>query len=976
MEENAMARVRNDGALREIDRLFGEGTLAGLSDTGLVERYVAHRDELAFEGLVRRHGPMVLGICRRVLDDPNDADDAFQAAFLLLARKARSIRENGCVGAWLHRVAWRIALQLKSDAARRRDQERRAAERAAVGASMASSPWHDDTAAVIHEEIDRLPDRYRRPVVLCYLEELTYQQAADQLRWSEATTRGRLARARELLRARLTRRGVTLATAGLTLPAGTLPSPAATVPAALLQSAVRAARHIVLGESAAVSTTTIVLMKQAARTMMIARLKAIASAAFVVAALTGLAATGIGGDEPRFSGPGRVAKVEPAPRVIVGPAKEVEADAIAFHGHVMAPDGKPATGARVYTVAHRTGDDPARPIFRAKVNADGNYRFTIPRAEFDDATDGALSSTLIFLAAADGLGPDWIGLKKPTDEPINLRLVDDSVPISGRILDLQGRPVVGARVTRSRIDAEFTEDIDPYLKQLREDPWAASNHRFAKIYDGNHALPGQPSSIVTDGDGRFRLTGIGRDRIVSLMVEGPAIQSATITVMTRNAVAVSMPNDAFRPKTVHGATFDYLISPGRALMGVIRDKRTGQPLAGVRVAGKETNARTTTDLQGHYTLPGFPKGKSYGLMVLAGQNPPYFATAQVVSDTAGLDPIEANVDCVPGIPLRLKLIDRETGRPPKRAEVSYWPLYPNAHVREVPGFAPLQSSGAYSLGILQDDGTYLLGVLPGPGAVFVRTMEEGKYRPAGVDPEAFFKTPKKDEARNRDPHQFGDRRFLIMANGAGFSTSLQDAYNAIVLVNPPADSAPITAEAVLERDRKREVCVLDPDGKPLGDVIVVSTDTEATKTPNVFLVSKLNPMRPKRLMFHHMARRLAALLMARGDEAEPYTVRMQPWGTLTGRLVDAQGKPRPGATVRSTDWLDGSDDPTSGMVRDVKSDAEGHFRIEGLIPGLSHKVYASRGEAQKNGFGVVLDYVVLKPGETRDLGDVRAREGQ
>ncbi len=120
-----MAILRHHAAPRPIDRLFGEGTLAGLSDARLLERYAVHRDELAFEALVRRHGSMVLGVCRRVLADPNDADDAFQAAFLLLARKARSIWVDGSIGGWLHRVAWRIALQVRSDAARRRDQERR-----------------------------------------------------------------------------------------------------------------------------------------------------------------------------------------------------------------------------------------------------------------------------------------------------------------------------------------------------------------------------------------------------------------------------------------------------------------------------------------------------------------------------------------------------------------------------------------------------------------------------------------------------------------------------------------------------------------------------------------------------------------------------------------------------------------------------------------------------------------------------------
>ncbi|MHB1561612.1 MAG: RNA polymerase sigma factor, partial [Isosphaeraceae bacterium] len=208
-----MASMRRDGALRQIDRLFGEGTLAGLSDARLLERYVAARDESAFEALVVRHGPMVLSVCRRVLIDPNDADDAFQAAFLLLARKARSIWVEGSIGGWLHRVAWRIAVQLREDAARRRDQERRAVEHA--GEPLDREDGHDDTAAVIHQEIERLPEHYRRPVVLCYLEDMTYQQAADHLQWSEATTRGRLSRARDLLRSRLTRRGITLAGMGL-----------------------------------------------------------------------------------------------------------------------------------------------------------------------------------------------------------------------------------------------------------------------------------------------------------------------------------------------------------------------------------------------------------------------------------------------------------------------------------------------------------------------------------------------------------------------------------------------------------------------------------------------------------------------------------------------------------------------------------------------------------------------------------------
>ena len=267
-----MASEYLGAAVRQIHRLFDEGTLAGLTDARLLRRYASHRDEQAFEALVQRHGRMVMAVCRGILVDPNDADDAIQATFLLLARKSGSPWVNDSVGGWLHRVAFRIALQAKGDAARRRDRERRASEMTSAR-NAAGEVW-DDLHAVIHQEIDRLPDRYRKPIVLCYLEDMTYQQAASQLRWSEGTTRGRLARGRELLKARLTRRGVT--SAGAVVGAFAFPSTASAVSVAMFQATTRAARPYVMGEAATavpVSTATVILVNQAMRTMMIAKLK-------------------------------------------------------------------------------------------------------------------------------------------------------------------------------------------------------------------------------------------------------------------------------------------------------------------------------------------------------------------------------------------------------------------------------------------------------------------------------------------------------------------------------------------------------------------------------------------------------------------------------------------------------------------------------------------------------------------------------
>jgi RNA polymerase sigma factor (sigma-70 family) len=311
-----MGNVHRGAALRQIHRLFGEGTLAGLPDAQLLELYVCHCDELAFKALVQRHGPMVLAVCQGVLGDANDADDAFQATFLLLVRKAGSLWVGESLGGWLHRVACRIAIQVKSAAGRRRDQERRAAE-LACAESRSAVPW-DDVNVILHQEIDRLPERYRKPIVLCYLEGMTYQLAARHLGWSEGTTQGRLTRGRHLLRARLTRRGVTLAGAAL----GTLGTQkaASAVSMTMLHHTIQSARYFALAEGAAGelgSTAATALVKEALKTMMISKLKMVAAAALLGGAVTcvatGLAATGQSIPQETPAGSRRTFEVPPEP---------------------------------------------------------------------------------------------------------------------------------------------------------------------------------------------------------------------------------------------------------------------------------------------------------------------------------------------------------------------------------------------------------------------------------------------------------------------------------------------------------------------------------------------------------------------------------------------------------------------------------------------------------------------------------------
>ena len=208
-----MSHATFTDVLRHIRRLATGAEITGLEDRQLLEQFLNFHDEAAFEALLARHGPLVLGVCRRYLTDQADVEDAFQATFLVLLRKARSLRKRELVANWLYGVACRTALRAKTDAARRRFRERQIMPKSAY--ALDDGPVQRDLRALLDQEIGRLPAKLRLPILLCYLEGLTLAEAARQLGWPAGTVSGRLARARELLRARLTRRGAAVSAAGV-----------------------------------------------------------------------------------------------------------------------------------------------------------------------------------------------------------------------------------------------------------------------------------------------------------------------------------------------------------------------------------------------------------------------------------------------------------------------------------------------------------------------------------------------------------------------------------------------------------------------------------------------------------------------------------------------------------------------------------------------------------------------------------------
>ena len=259
--------------IRSLRRTAGAGSAEAASDGQLLERFASRRDESAFETLMARHGPMVLGVCRRVLDDPHDADDAFQATFFVFAHKAASISRPQALGSWLYRIAQRTAVRAKVEKKRRRNQESILDDLPAAE-TVEDLAWHE-LRPVLDEEVNRLPRKYRDVVVYCYLQEKSYTEAAKALGLAAGTVSSRLARARDLLRKRLLRRGLALSSS-LLVSLLAQRALSAAVPSTLRTITTQAALRIAAGQTVLaglVAEPVAALTKEVLKAMFVTKLR-------------------------------------------------------------------------------------------------------------------------------------------------------------------------------------------------------------------------------------------------------------------------------------------------------------------------------------------------------------------------------------------------------------------------------------------------------------------------------------------------------------------------------------------------------------------------------------------------------------------------------------------------------------------------------------------------------------------------------
>ena len=940
------------------------------SDALLLDAFAARRDEAAFAALVRRHGPMVAGVCRRVLHHEQDAEDAFQATFLVLARGAAALRKKTALASFLHGTAYRMALSAKRAAARRRKHEGRAPTRDAD--DPAGELLWREVQVLLDEEIARLPDAYRGTFILCCLEGLSRADVAKRLGLKEGTVSSRLAEARKRLSQRLARRGVEL-TAVLAAVALATQS-ASALPPALIATTTLAATGSV-GASASVAYAA---GSEGIRSLVLSKGKI----AVLLLAVSLLAGTWICRSTATPQ-----AERSTAPSPIKRARSQTPAGMV--RGRVLRPDGKPAANA---TIIRRQWDEATGAVKETTVATTGaDGRFEVEHRDW---------TTLI--ASARGFAPDWSGQEFAGGD-LTLTLAERT-NVHGRLVNLEGKPIAGARVKAIAVKAPLRGNLSAAVEAFRINPewtWSALPKTLSS------PVPQSTAEAKTDGDGRFTLEGFGANRVLELSVEADGLESTRLhvilaadfdpkSVLPRPSERSSSMSPGYRP-TVYGPQFTHALRPCQVITGVVTDESTGAPVPGVKIVGTAGSIRQfnnaawhdavecVTDRDGRYRLNGMPKMKGRHLHVQAGDAPYLDRLIDVPDGETTYNPVRVDIKLSRAVVIEGQLLDKVTGKGVQGE--AFYLLRESAVLRRFLVDNPVYSqdysvrpSGMHAFS--DTNGRFKLRAPPVPLVILARAARDSAARYTSIRvaeaDRKYLRKPKTGEGKptSRQSESIAKEEFFdthVLIHPLHWE-------NGYALVDPTKTEE--TVKVVIRFDPGRTIHgkIVGPDGRPLPGVQAAGVQATGERGPTTFPTDSytayaLDPSRPRTVYFRHEGQNLIGSVTFRGDEKEAPVVKMQPASAVIGRVLDAAGKPMAGMEIsfQLTEW--GADELIrqklyGRLPRLATTDAEGRFRLEGMFPGLKMELYA--GQPGRRVLAVSFGPVTLKPGEVCDVGDRRA----
>lgn len=935
-------------------RMLSVDATRDLTDGHLLTRFAARHDEDAFAILMNRHSRLVWSVCRNQLGHEQDAEDAFQATFLTLARDAGRIRKRSSLSCWLHGVAYRIAMKTKRAAARRRGREQKAAA-GEMTPIVSEGAWRALQAA-LDEEVQDLPEKLRIPFVLCCLEGRGQPEVAETMGWKLGTVSGRLTKARQFLLERLAKRGITLS--------------AALTAVTLMRGSVSAATPARLTETPAV-LSELVTPQMARWSALAERTPLVANATSVKFAALTLVVAGVVGSllmaerarPVAASAPLAAAEqknpavAEPEHHAQLPRPADKESQLMEVSGCVLDADGKPASNAKLFfwTDAIKNFNDMT-PV--ATTDADGRFQFKMLPQSAPEGTK--------LIAAAKGQAPDWIDLVSGSKDEITLRLARDDQPITGRVLDLEGRPVSDITVELRWLGKPADGKMDAWIQRFVD----ASAKGFWNHEEGLHIIRpwalGVPTLATTDKDGRFKLTGLGRDRMATVLVKSEKTEQMRLQLMAREGPKGGWVKGAYG---LHPIGSEFIVGPCKPVVGTVRDKKTGKPIAGITVSDQTFLVQATTDAEGRYRLFGCPKRQKYIFATGGKKGVPYIdCTKHDVADTPGLESLTVDFDLERGIEITGKVTEALTGKP-VRGSVMWGHTQSNKYLKD---FTTLEGAHMFvgDWGKIGPDGTFTVLGIPGPGVLWVQARDSNKY--ARIDAQSL--TAKLDVR--------------------SWPSAPTHAYAKI----DPVEGEPKTFhyEIKLAGGVARKGTITDTDGKALSGVKVVGLNDEETPTllqAANFTTTGLSAQRDRALVFLHEEKKLGAVVAARGDSDKPLTAKLQPLGMLKGRIVDAEGKPLANRNVVVKLVLDRKKydnlpqeslninsvyniQPGAWMDftgREATTATDGTFRIDGLIPGERHELYAGLGKVTAGG-SVTHHHrnFTVEPGKEKDAGDLKS----